>query len=326
MNELLEIIEKRIQLFSATLTANPVELYDPIKYTLEAPAKRVRPLLTILGAALYNADISSTVDTAVAVELFHNFSLIHDDIMDQAPLRRGRPTVHQKWNSSTAILSGDALLVKAYELISHSSISAEAKIQVIKVFNKVALLVCEGQQMDMNFETQNNIKINDYLKMIELKTAVLLGGALQMGAITAGASKDEGEQLFEIGRNLGLAFQLQDDLLDIYGASKIGKQMGGDIISNKKTYLLLKAIELTASDNQMHHKLMHFLTDTNIQPDDKVKEVKAIYDLLTIKQFTQSEIQHYYQHGLSQLSSLKANEANKQKLTNLIQGLIAREL
>ena len=226
--------------------SNPSNLYDPLRYFLAIGGKRMRPILTLMGAEAFGSTLEKALPSAMAVELFHNFSLIHDDIMDEAPIRRGQETVHTKWNSNIAILSGDVLLVKAYQMLAKQDASVMS--DLLNVFNATAVEVCEGQQFDMDYESRNDVSIDEYIEMIRLKTSVLLGCALEMGAIIAEASKQNRELIYEFGQHIGIAFQIQDDILDLYAdPDKFGKQVGGDVLSNKKTLLLLKAYELSNS-------------------------------------------------------------------------------
>ena len=220
----------------------PKNLYDPINYILQLGGKRLRPVLTLMATAIFESDYKKALDAALAVEVFHNFSLVHDDIMDDAPLRRGQDTVHEKWDVNTGILSGDAMLINAYQLFENYE--GETFRELAKLFSKTAIEVCEGQQYDVDFETRDDVRLPEYLKMIEYKTAVLVGAALKMGAIVAETTKTNCDRIYEFGRDLGIAFQLQDDYLDAFGDPKtFGKQVGGDIIENKKTFLYLTALE-----------------------------------------------------------------------------------
>lgn len=315
-------IEQELIAFSSAIGQAPKELYDPISYTLSLGGKRMRPLLVLLGCDLFGKNIEKAIYPALAVEVFHNFTLLHDDIMDGAPLRRHQPTVHRKWNNNTAILAGDAMLVKAYQLISKCESAQLSEVMVI--FSKAALEVCEGQQMDMNFETRNNVTIADYLKMIELKTAVLLAGSLQLGAIIGGASKEEAMHLYEFGRNIGVAFQLQDDILDVYGnPEKFGKQVGGDIISNKKTFLLLKAME-QAKDKTLN-ELQLQVTASHFNPGTKVEAVKKIYDQLDVQELAREEMNGFFLAGLKHLDAIHANESKILQLKMFAESLMMRE-
>ena len=239
------------------ITKEPSTLYNPVNYILDLGGKRLRPVLTLMAAEIFNCDYKKALDAALSIEVFHNFSLIHDDIMDEAPLRRGKETVHLKWDLNTGILSGDAMLIMAYQLFENYE--PETFQKLAKLFSKTALEVCEGQQYDIDFEIRDDVKIDDYLKMIELKTAVLLGAALKMGAIVANASENDQNCIYEFGKNLGIAFQLQDDYLDAFGdPNTFGKQVGGDIIENKKTFLYLKAVEF--SQKEIKLELQHLFS------------------------------------------------------------------
>jgi geranylgeranyl diphosphate synthase type II len=247
--ELQTLVSNRIK--EQTYSKFPHELYDPLDYIMSLGGKRMRPVLVLLAHHLYSDNHEEVLDAAIAVETFHNFSLIHDDIMDAAPIRRGKPTVHEKWNHNTAILSGDVMLVKAYE--HFVNYPKEILPELLKLFNKTAIEVCEGQQIDMMFETQTNVSVEDYIRMIELKTAVLLGCSLEIGAIVAKAPTEEAKMLYEFGRLMGIAFQLQDDYLDVYAnPDKFGKQVGGDIIANKKTFLWIEAHALAKTNNSQN--------------------------------------------------------------------------
>lgn len=270
---------------------SPSELYEPVNYILSLGGKRLRPLLALMGCELFDANIEKALPIAMSVEIFHNFTLLHDDIMDSAPLRRGKPTVHMQYNVNTGILSGDVMLIYAYDFlmkIKDENISSK----LIKIFNKMAIEVCEGQQYDMNFEIRNNVTINEYLKMIELKTAVLLAAAFQMGALVGGASEAEAQHLYEFGRNVGMAFQIQDDILDTYGdPEKFGKKVGGDIVQNKKTYLVLKTYQLANSSQQADlQQLMNTITADEVQ---KIEAVKSIFNDLNIREEAEKTMTNY---------------------------------
>jgi len=296
-------LEQHIQ--QLDLKGNPPELYDPITYLMSLGGKRIRPLLTVLSYGLYKEDYQKILTPAAAIEVFHNFTLMHDDIMDNAPLRRGKATVHEKWNDNTAILSGDVMLVKAYELLL--SIEPDILKESIQLFSKTAAEVCEGQQLDMNFENLETVSEEEYLDMIRLKTAVLLGFALQLGAVLAGASRADASHLYDFGVNIGIGFQLKDDLLDVYAdKEKFGKQVGGDIIANKKTYLLVKAKQLATGKEK--ENLQRWLDAKTFDPEEKVKAVTAIYDKLEIKEKSMQLMADYFEKGFNQLSSLKVNK------------------
>ncbi|UCS94161.1 polyprenyl synthetase family protein [Echinicola marina] len=319
--EILVKLEEHLQAFS--YGASPKELYEPITYIMGLGGKRIRPLLALLAYSLYKEDYENALTPAMAVEVFHNFTLMHDDIMDEAPIRRGKTTVHEKWNTNTAILSGDVMLVKAYEILA--DVPADKLGECLRLFNKTAREVCEGQQRDMNFETMDEVAEAAYLEMIRQKTAVLLGFALQFGAILAGASKEDGQHLYDFGVNIGIGFQLKDDLLDVYAdKAKFGKQVGGDIIANKKTFLLIKAKELAQGDDKK--RLDEWLSKTVFEKEQKVKEVTALYDKLGIKAIAETKMTSYFDLGFAQLDDL--NISNKEMLAalkGLTQDLIDRE-
>jgi geranylgeranyl diphosphate synthase type II len=301
----------------------PAALYDPIRYIMSLGGKRLRPLLTLMGAQLFTDELSPFVKPALATEVFHNFTLLHDDLMDQAPLRRGQPTVHEKWNPNVAILSGDVMLVRAYELL-FENVSLPLLPQVLRRFSQTAAEVCEGQQWDMNFETETTVTIPQYLDMIRLKTAVLLGFALELGALLAGASADDAEHLRQFGTDIGLAFQLRDDLLDVYGdAATFGKRVGGDIISDKKTFLLLTAQAQAGAAQQT--TLAHHLGQPVLDADAKVQAVRGIYDELQIRPQTEALINDYFQAALLHLERLQVPAARKEPLRHLALQLLERE-
>ena len=283
--------------------------------------KRLRPLLTVLSYSLYKNDLDKIVPYATAVEAFHNFSLLHDDIMDKAPLRRGKATVHEKWNVNTAILSGDVMLVRVYDLFLTLD---EKKLKaVLKIFNTCAAEVCEGQQWDMEFETKSKVSEAQYIDMIRLKTAVLLGFSLELGALLANAPEEEREALKEFGVNIGIGFQLKDDLLDVYAdKKKFGKQVGGDIIANKKTFLLIKALE--KAKGKTKQELIKWLSAKKINKQQKVNAITAIYDSIGIPQLTEKKIEDYFSKGFSYLDKIEASE-NKKQLIVFTQDLIKRQ-
>jgi len=289
----------------------PHNLYEPIEYILGLGGKRLRPVLTLMTAEVFNEDFKKALNAALAVEVFHNFSLIHDDIMDEAPLRRGKATVHEKWDLNTGILSGDAMLILAYQLFENYS--GETFKALAELFSKTALEVCEGQQYDIDFETRNDVTIPEYLKMIEYKTAVLIGAAMKMGAIVANASIDDQNRIYEFGKNLGIAFQLQDDYLDAFGnPESFGKQVGGDIIENKKTYLYLKALELSGAN--LKKELIGFYTTSASNNDEKVKNVKQIFDNSGASEVTRNAIENYTQKAFSVLESINISSNKKELL------------
>lgn len=321
LGEIKASLEKHI--LQLQLNGQPPELYDPIDYLMSLGGKRIRPLLALLSYGLYKEDYQRILTPASAIEVFHNFTLMHDDIMDKAPLRRGMATVHEKWNANTAILSGDVMLVKAYELLM--DVSPEHLRSSLELFSKTAAEVCEGQQLDMNFENVEQVSESDYLNMIRLKTAVLIGFSLQLGALLAGAGEEDVQHLYEFGVNIGLGFQLKDDLLDVYAdKEKFGKQVGGDILANKKTYLLIKALELAQGDDKI--ALENWLQATAPVPEEKVRAVTAIYNRLKIRQHTLGIINDFFEKGFSQLSNLQVQRPEGLKvLWNLTRNLANRE-
>ena len=300
----------------------PDTLYAPIRYIMGLGGKRIRPLLTLLGAHLFTDELSGIIKPALATEVFHNFTLLHDDLMDQAPLRRGQATVHEKWNPNVAILGGDVMLVRAYELFL--DVEPALLPVVLRRFGQTAAEVCEGQQWDMNFETEPQVSIAQYLDMIRLKTAVLLGFCLELGARLAGASEEDAEHLRQFGTDIGLAFQLRDDLLDVYGdAATFGKRVGGDIISDKKTFLLLSA-QAQASAAQQAILARH-IGQPVANADAKVQAVRAIYDELEIRSQTEVLINAYFQDALQHLERVVAPAARKEPLHRLALQLMDRE-
>ncbi|TDE12477.1 polyprenyl synthetase family protein [Dyadobacter psychrotolerans] len=306
----------------STYGDHPDELYEPIRYIMSLSGKRFRPLLTLLSASLYSEHWEHAVKPAMAVEVFHNFTLMHDDIMDKAPLRRGKATVHEKWNENTAILSGDVMLIKAYDLLL--DIPKDLLRPVLARFNQTAAEVCEGQQLDMNFETRWDVTEEEYLEMIRLKTSVLLGFALELGGILSGADKTSTQLLYDAGENMGIGFQLKDDLLDVYGdPEKFGKQVGGDIISNKKTFLLIEA--LSKADAATRLELEKWIELKKFENQVKVKAVTEIYEKLDIRTFTQQKINDYFARGIDCLEKLPIADERKQVLLQFVHQLVERE-
>lgn len=301
---------------------SPAELYEPIRYLMSLGGKRLRPLLTLLAYSLFKNDMEKAVKAALAVEVFHNFTLMHDDIMDDAPLRRGQATVHEKWNANVAILSGDVMLVKAYDLLLGNETSRLK--EVIGKFNTCAAEVCEGQQLDMNFEKRRQVNVEEYLEMIRQKTSVLLGFSLELGAILADASAADCQLLKETGENIGMGFQLQDDLLDVYGnQEKFGKQVGGDIIANKKTFLLIKALEIAKGKEK--EELENWISKNKFIAEEKVRAITEIYNYLGIKELTSNLMNNYFEKGLSHIEKLKTSSENKHILVDFFTELISRE-
>jgi len=299
----------------------PKGLYEPIAYIISLGGKRLRPILTLMAADFFSEDFKEAINAAIAVELFHNFSLIHDDIMDNAPLRRGEETVHEKWDLNTGILSGDAMLILAYQLFEGYEPARFQ--QLAKLFSKTALQVCEGQQYDVDFETRSDVTIAEYTKMIDYKTAVLIGAALKMGAIVANASISCKENIYNFGRNLGIAFQLQDDYLDAFGNPEtFGKQVGGDIIANKKTYLYLTAIEKAVANDATI--LKQLFSETPEDPSTKIEVVKEIFITSGAKDATLSEIKRYTQKANALLNNIKLPNDKKESLKSFGNWLMKR--
>lgn len=296
-----------------------------MEYIVSLGGKRLRPVLVLAGHQLFNSSVEKAIPVAIAIELFHNFSLIHDDIMDKAPLRRNQSTVHKKWNENIAILSGDAMLVKAYQELCKTD--SEKLPTLLNIFSETAIKVCEGQQLDMNYEKQNKVSIPQYLKMIELKTAVLLGASLQMGAVIAGASNENAQHLYNFGKHIGIAFQLQDDILDAYAdAEKFGKQQGGDIVSNKKTFLLLKALELSESNRYLKEELHQWIHAPEFNPTEKVTAVTNIFNFLNIPELARKEMQHQYNLALESYNKLSSITGDKNILLQYADSLMVREI
>lgn len=318
--ELQTLVSNRIK--DHKYSKYPHELYDPLDYIMSLGGKRMRPVLVLLAHHLYSNNHEDVLDAAIAVETFHNFSLIHDDIMDAAPLRRGQLTVHEKWNHNTAILSGDVMLVKAYEhFINYPK---DILPDLLKLFNKTAIEVCEGQQIDMMFEKQNNVTVDEYIRMIELKTAVLLGCSLEIGAIVAKAPSDDAKMLYEFGRLMGIAFQLQDDYLDVYAnPDKFGKQVGGDIIANKKTFLWIEAHSL--ANKEQLEELKYWENLQVFKAEDKVNAITKIYNELGIPQLTENKIKEYANKAFEILEKVKGDVNVKELLVKLSEDLLVRE-
>jgi len=316
-----ELISNHFQ--EIILLKEPKNLYEPIQYIISLGGKRLRPVLTLMTAEIFNTDFQKALSAATAVEVFHNFSLIHDDIMDDAPLRRGNETVHEKWNINTGILSGDAMLILAYQYFE----AYEPKIfqELAKLFSKTALEVCEGQQYDVDFEQRDDVTISEYLKMIEYKTAVLVGAAMKMGAIVAQTSEVNKNLIYNFGLNLGVAFQLQDDYLDAFGNPQtFGKQVGGDIIENKKTYLYLKALEF--SNDSEKEQLLHLFS---IQPNDntdKINSVKAIFNATGSSDATQKAIQEFTFKAFETLDKMDISDDKKILLRTFGEKLMNRDV
>jgi len=318
--ELQDIIASAFQ--TANFHFDPSSLYDPIKYMMDLGGKRLRPLLTLMSCDMFGGKITEALAPAMGLELFHNFTLLHDDIMDQAPLRRGRETVFKKWNTNSAILSGDTLFVMAYELVTKTTPSLLP--QVLDLFNDTARKVCEGQQYDMDYEFRGDVSITDYILMIRLKTAVLISCSLKLGAIIAQASDKEANLIYAFGENLGLAFQLQDDYLDVFGEEdKFGKEIGNDIVTNKKTYLYLKAFEL-AGGRSLEFLTTHFREKT-IPVKERVRTITEIYRELKVDVLTRSLIGEYFSKAMEIIDQINILPERKQILLEIAGQMVNRE-
>jgi geranylgeranyl diphosphate synthase type II len=307
LQELHEKFETALASYSSSLPKT--NLYEPIKYILGLGGKRIRPILALLSAKLYQASEEQSISAALAIEIFHNFSLVHDDIMDLAPLRRGKETVHKKWDDNAAILSGDAMLIEAYKQLAKIDSSLHG--EVLKLFNDTSLEVCEGQQRDMDFEERDDVTVQEYVDMISLKTAVLLGCSLKMGAIIGKASSQEADLLYDFGKSAGIAFQIQDDYLDAFGDPvKFGKQVGGDILSNKKTFLILHALKEANTDDREELKKIYFEDSMN-DPEEKVRRVKELFSMYGVDSFARSQSEFYFKEAISALEKLEFTTEEK---------------
>lgn len=305
------------------LDQEPRNLYIPIDYILNLGGKRLRPVLTLMTADVFGGHYKDALKAALGIEVFHNFTLIHDDIMDDAPLRRGQETVHEKWDLNTGILSGDAMLILAYQLFE--DYDKDIFKDLVKLFSKTALEVCEGQQYDIDFETRDDVTVSEYLKMIAYKTSVLLAAAMKMGAIIAKASIEDQDKIYEFGRNLGIAFQLQDDYLDAFGdPDTFGKQVGGDIIENKKTYLYLKSLEF--ADGETSKTLQHLFDIQPSDPTDKIATVKTIFESSGAVKATQEAVADYTHKAFSVLANLNIPDGNKAILQQFGDQLMKRKM
>lgn len=316
-----EILEERFNHYKQDNLFAPAELYEPVFYTLENGGKRIRPILLLMGLNLFGDGIEDGISTALAVEIFHNFTLLHDDIMDNSSQRRNKPTVHKKWNVNTAILSGDAMMIMAYHFLGKSPVDHLSSL--MKIFNKAALEVCEGQQLDMNFENLSSVTEAEYLEMIRLKTSVLLAASLQLGSIIGNADQQDQENIYQFGLHLGLAFQLQDDYLDTYGDQMLfGKRIGNDILANKKTFLLVKAIEI--STGELKEKLDYWMSAENFDEKEKIKQITSVYNQLNIAEMAKKKISHFHQVSLEKLKKIKVSDDRKKPLYDLTEQLMIR--
>lgn len=317
--ECQDIINKA--LLNLQFEKRPVNLYKPIEYILSIGGKRIRPALVLMAANIFSDKIENAINAALAIEVFHNFTLLHDDIMDNSSLRRGRDTVHKKWNANIAILSGDAMSIIAYDILIKTN--TEIKNKILPIFTTTALEVCEGQQLDLDFESKNNVSVDEYIQMITLKTSVLLAASLKIGAIAGGAGETDADHLYQYGKNIGIAFQLQDDLLDVYGDPKLfGKNNGGDIVSNKKTYLLIKALEL--SNGEKYKKLTGILENSEIGRDEKIRSVVEIYDSLQLKELTVKMVNFYFNEAVKHIDKLAVNPEKLTEINSFSDSLMNR--
>ncbi len=317
LSQLQEIIVNEID--NIEFNPSPKGLYKPVKYILQIGGKRIRPALVLAACNLFKESVDEGIYPAIGFEIFHNFTLLHDDVMDNSPIRRNHKTVHEKWDVNTAILSGDVMMIKAYDFIIKSP---ENKLnELLLLFNKTATEVCEGQQYDMNFEIRDDVTVEEYLEMIRLKTSVLIAGSLKAGAIIGGASKEDTELIYEFGKNMGLAFQLQDDLLDVYGdLETFGKRKGGDIIEGKKTFLLINALKKSNNND-----LLNIINNKNMEDSEKVEKVNHIYDALGIKELTMRQIDEFYSQAIKALKEVSVSKNRKQVLFSFAEKIIKRE-
>ena len=318
--EIQEKIEREIG--QLEFDCPPKSLYEPITYILSLGGKRIRPALVLMAYNLYREDVEKVIRPAIGLEVFHNFTLLHDDLMDQADKRRNKPTVHKVWNANTAILSGDAMLIAAYQLIGETA--PEHLKEVLDLFTRTALEICGGQQYDMEFESRMDVSEEEYLEMIRLKTAVLLACSLKTGAILGGASREDAENLYRFGINIGLAFQLQDDLLDVYGDTKtFGKNIGGDILCNKKTFLLINA--LRRAEGEQKAQLEHWIARKDFDAAEKIAAVTNIYNVLGLKELSEAKMQTYYAEGMKNLVALSVSEERLAVLKEVTSRLMFRQ-
>ena len=309
------------QLSKIKLSNNPKELYDPVRYMLKMKSKRVRPILAILAYKLVHPNWKKVIQSCLSLELFHNFTLIHDDIMDKAPIRRGKKTIHEKWNKNIGILSGDLLMILAYNMISDLPKNILSK--TILKFNEISIKVCEGQQLDMNYQTRKNIDEKQYIEMIRLKTATLIGLSLQFGGLLANMNNNNLNTLYKIGELFGIGFQLRDDLLDVYGSKNFGKKIGGDILENKKTFLSVKAYELSSKKER---KNLDYWKKNKKSSKEKIKKVTEIFDKLNLKELTEKKIKSFFNLAYKKLESLNVKNSNKEELTNYLSQLFERKI
>jgi len=317
--ELYSLVEQKIQ--QLNFDKHPKELFEPISYMLSLGGKRLRPVLVLMAADLFGEDIENAVSAALAVEVFHNFTLVHDDIMDRSDIRRGKPTVHKKWDQTVAILAGDLMMIKATDILCETKTS-DLK-NLISIFNKAAAEVCEGQQIDMNYEKRNDVSVGEYLEMITLKTAVLLGCSLNLGAAIAKANASDMKNIYEFGKNIGVAFQIQDDILDSFGeGEKVGKKIGGDIATNKKTLLLIRAFEL--ADASTKNDLQKLIEEDAKNVDEKINAVLKIYEKVNVRKEAELLKEKYLATAFSHLDKISVDDSRKEILRNTANELMQR--
>lgn len=320
-NQLLDMVNSHIG--ELNFVRSPRGLYEPVTYVLSMGGKRLRPVLLMMAYNLYNDDFSAIWGPVTGIEVYHNHTLLHDDLMDRADRRRGKQTVHKKWSDNAAILSGDAMLILAYRYMSQCSEACRQ--QVLDLFTETALEICEGQQLDMEFEQRRNVCSTEYLEMIRLKTSVLLAASLKMGALLGGASPADADRLYQFGQNMGIAFQLKDDVLDVYGdAAVFGKNIGGDILCNKKTYLLVKALE--RADEEQEAELRKWLDATSFHSEEKIAAVTALYNQLNVREMCESDIVEFSRMALHCLDAVEVEPEKKQELKKLLDGMIIRNV
>ena len=319
-SELLDIVRGHIA--GLQFTRTPKGLYDPVSYVLSLGGKRIRPVLMLMAYNLYREDVKSILQPATGIEVYHNYTLLHDDLMDRADMRRGKATVHKVWNDNVAILSGDAMLVLAYQFMAQCA--SERLKDVMDLFSLTALEICEGQQLDMEFESRGDVTEEEYIEMIRLKTAVLLGGALKIGAIIGGANETDAGLMYRFGESLGLAFQLQDDWLDVYGdPARFGKKIGGDILNNKKTYMLINAQR--RADGADAEELSRWLTATQYDPAEKIAAVTALYNRVGAGELCLQQVDAYSRRAIEALRRVGVDDAAKQPLYDLSTTLMKRD-
>jgi geranylgeranyl diphosphate synthase, type II len=319
-HEILSVVNKAID--GLDLGGKPERLYDPIRYVLSIGGKRLRPVMCLMACDMFEGDIMTAVQPALALEVFHNFTLLHDDIMDKAEKRRNMDCVHIKWDDNVAILSGDAMQIYAYELIKN--VPDNLLRACLSLFTKTALEVCEGQQFDMDFETQDEVTLAEYMKMIRLKTAVLVAASLKMGAILGGSTEKDADLIYEFGINTGIAFQLQDDLLDVYGETcTFGKNIGGDIVTNKKTFLLIKALQ--NADEESKNELVSWLNRKDFNPCEKIKAVTDIFNKTNVQTICQKEMENYLEKAVKSIESISVPDDRKKPLIKLAADLMNRK-